>query len=37
MQEAKPDLQVVEFAGTGHAPALMDPEQIAAVARFLLG
>ena len=37
MQEAKPDLQVVEFAGAGHAPALMDPEQIATVARFLLG
>jgi len=27
----------VEFAGAGHAPALMDPEQIAAVTRFLLG
>jgi len=37
MREAKPDLQVVEFAGAGHAPALMDPEQIAAVTRFLLG
>jgi pimeloyl-ACP methyl ester carboxylesterase len=37
MKEAKPDLQVVEFAGAGHAPALMDPEQIATVTRFLLG
>ena len=37
MQAEKPDLQVVEFEGAGHAPALMDREQIAAVARFLLG
>jgi len=36
MKEAKPDLRVVEFAGAGHAPALMDPEQIATVSRFLL-
>ena len=37
MQEGKPNLQVAEFAGAGHAPALMDPEQIATVTRFLLG
>jgi pimeloyl-ACP methyl ester carboxylesterase len=37
MKSEKPDLQVVEFEGAGHAPALMDPAQIAAVARFLLG
>ena len=37
MQEVKPDLRVAEFAGAGHAPALMDPEQIATVTRFLLG
>ena len=36
MQSEKPDLKVVEFPGAGHAPALMDPQQIAAVARFLL-
>jgi len=36
MQAGKPDLQVVEFEGAGHAPALMDREQIAAVMRFLL-
>ena len=36
MQLEKPDLKVVEFEGAGHAPALMDREQIAAVARFLL-
>jgi hypothetical protein len=27
---------VVEFAGVGHAPALMSEDQIAAVKRFLL-
>lgn len=37
MQAEKPDLQVAEFGGAGHAPALMDPQQIAAVTRFLLG
>ena len=36
MKSEKPDLQVVEFEGAGHAPALMDPAQIAAVTRFLL-
>lgn len=36
MQSEKPDLQVVEFDGAGHAPALMDPAQISAVTRFLL-
>ncbi|HEX9672291.1 MAG TPA: alpha/beta hydrolase [Burkholderiales bacterium] len=36
MRSEKPDLQVVEFDGAGHAPALMDPQQIAAVTRFLL-
>lgn len=36
MQAEKPDLQVVEFDGAGHAPALMDSGQIAAVTRFLL-
>jgi pimeloyl-ACP methyl ester carboxylesterase len=36
MQARKPDLEVVEFAGVGHAPALMNPEQIGAIKRFLL-
>jgi pimeloyl-ACP methyl ester carboxylesterase len=36
MRAEKPDVQVVEFEGAGHAPALMDQEQIAAVTRFLL-
>jgi pimeloyl-ACP methyl ester carboxylesterase len=36
MRAEKPDVEVVEFEGAGHAPALMDPEQIAAVTRFLL-
>jgi len=36
MREVKPDLEVVEFAGVGHAPALMSGEQIEAVRRFLL-
>jgi pimeloyl-ACP methyl ester carboxylesterase len=36
MQAEKPDLQVVEFKGAGHAPAMMDRQQIATVTRFLL-
>ena len=36
MQAEKPDLRIVEFPGAGHAPALMDRQQIAAVTRFLL-
>ena len=36
MRERKPDLQIVEFAGVGHAPALMSEEQIGVVKRFLL-
>src|SRR5258706_7510764 len=36
MRARKPDLQVAEFAGAGHAPALMNDEQIAVVKRFLL-
>ena len=37
MQSRKPGLQVVEFPGVGHAPALMNEEQIGVVKRFLLG
>ena len=36
MQHRKPDLEVVEFPGVGHAPALMSADQISAVRRFLL-
>ncbi len=36
MRERKPDLEVVEFAGIGHAPALMSEDQISAVRQFLL-
>lgn len=36
MRERKPDLQVIEFAGVGHAPALMSEEQIRVVKDFLL-
>jgi pimeloyl-ACP methyl ester carboxylesterase len=36
MRSRKPDLEVAEFAGVGHAPALMSADQIAVVKRFLL-
>lgn len=36
MRERKPEVEVVEFEGVGHAPALMSPDQIAVVKRFLL-
>ena len=36
MKVRKPDLEVVEFPGVGHAPALMSAEQISVVRRFLL-
>lgn len=36
MKERKPDTESVEFAGVGHAPALMSADQISAVRRFLL-
>jgi pimeloyl-ACP methyl ester carboxylesterase len=36
MKERKPDVEVVEFAGVGHAPALMSAEQIHVVKEFLL-
>jgi pimeloyl-ACP methyl ester carboxylesterase len=35
MRRRKPDTQSVEFAGVGHAPALFDHEQIAAIRAFL--
>ncbi|MGH8692092.1 MAG: alpha/beta fold hydrolase [Burkholderiales bacterium] len=36
MKERKPDVEVVEFAGVGHAPALMSADQIRVVKEFLL-
>ena len=36
MRARKPHVEAVEFEGVGHAPALMSPEQIAVVKRFLL-
>lgn len=37
MQRRKPDLQVAEFAGVGHVPALASPHQIEVVRDFLAG
>jgi len=36
MRERKPDVEVVEFEGVGHAPALMTADQIAVIKQFLL-
>jgi pimeloyl-ACP methyl ester carboxylesterase len=36
MRERKPDVEIVEFPGVGHAPALMSAGQISAVKEFLL-
>jgi pimeloyl-ACP methyl ester carboxylesterase len=36
MRSRKPDLEVVEFSGVGHAPALMSDDQIRVVKEFLL-
>jgi len=36
MQRRKPEMKLVEFAGVGHAPALVAAEQIAVVRRFVL-
>jgi pimeloyl-ACP methyl ester carboxylesterase len=36
MKERKPDLEIVEFPGVGHAPALMSADQISVVKEFLL-
>jgi hypothetical protein len=35
MQSRGPKPQLIEFAGIGHAPMLLTPEQIAPVATFL--
>jgi pimeloyl-ACP methyl ester carboxylesterase len=36
MRRRKPDLQVAEFAGVGHVPALATPDQIETIRAFLL-
>ncbi|MGB3934537.1 MAG: hypothetical protein WBL29_02365 [Burkholderiales bacterium] len=36
MQAMRPDVEVLELPGVGHAPALMSYDQIAAVRAFLL-
>ena len=36
MRSRKPDLEIAEFPGVGHAPALMSDEQIRVVKQFLL-
>jgi len=36
MRSRKPEVEIVEFAGVGHAPALMSAEQIGVVKEFLL-
>jgi pimeloyl-ACP methyl ester carboxylesterase len=36
MRARKPDVEIAEFAGVGHAPALMSADQIAVVKKFLL-
>ena len=35
MRGRGPKPRLIEFAGIGHAPMLLDPEQIAPVAAFL--
>ncbi len=35
MKAAHPNLTLVEFAGAGHAPALMDPKQIAPIQQWM--
>jgi pimeloyl-ACP methyl ester carboxylesterase len=37
MQERGPKAKLVEFAGVGHAPTLVQPEQTQAVENFLFG
>jgi pimeloyl-ACP methyl ester carboxylesterase len=36
MKRRKPAVESVEFAGVGHAPALMSADQIEAVRAFLI-
>ena len=37
MQQRGPKARLHEFAGVGHAPTLVQPEQVAVVREFLLG
>jgi hypothetical protein len=36
MTERGPRARVVEFAGVGHAPTLVQPDQVSVVREFLL-
>jgi len=36
MKRRRPQTEVVEFAGIGHAPALRDPAQVDVIKRWLL-
>ena len=36
MTQRGPKAQLIEFAGVGHAPTLIAPDQVAAVQEFLL-
>jgi len=36
MRALRPDTEVLELPGVGHAPALMSYDQIAAIREFLL-
>jgi pimeloyl-ACP methyl ester carboxylesterase len=36
MVQRGPEAQLVEFAGVGHAPTLIAPDQLDAVVSFLL-
>ena len=37
MTQRGPEARLIEFAGVGHAPTLIAPDQLAAVTNFLLG
>jgi len=37
MTQRGPKAHLVEFAGVGHAPTLIAPDQVDAVANFVLG
>jgi hypothetical protein len=37
MRDGKPGVTLVELPGVGHAPSLMEPDQIAPVVRWLTG
>jgi hypothetical protein len=37
MLQCQPQARLIQIAGVGHAPTLMDPEQISLVTDFLVG